>query len=54
MKTLAPETRFLGVVAAYRDVEHAKWRTVVAVKPSQQQQITITAGPLSVEAVATP
>ena len=26
-KTLAADTRFLGVVAAYRDLEHAKWRT---------------------------
>jgi type VI secretion system protein VasD len=34
-KTLAPDTRFLGVVAAYRDLEHAKWRTVVAVQPNQ-------------------
>ncbi|MDQ6685203.1 MAG: type VI secretion system lipoprotein TssJ [Pseudomonadota bacterium] len=53
-KTLAPETRFLGVVAAYRDVEHAKWRSSVAIKPGQIQQIKITAGPLAVEAVAAP
>ena len=27
-KTLAPDTRFLGVVAAFRDVEHARWRSI--------------------------
>jgi type VI secretion system protein VasD len=49
-KTLAPETRFLGVIAAYRDVEHAKWRTSVPIQPGQKQQIVIRAGELAVEA----
>ena len=50
MKTLAPDTRFLGVVAAYRDLEHAKWRTVVPIQPGQKQQVTIKADALAVEA----
>ncbi|HEX7437821.1 MAG TPA: type VI secretion system lipoprotein TssJ [Caldimonas sp.] len=49
-KTLAPDTRFLGVVAAYRDLEHAKWRSVVAIQPSQPQKVTVKAGELAVEA----
>ncbi len=49
-KTLSPDTRFLGVVAAYRDVEHARWRSVVAVRPGKKHQITIHAGELAVEA----
>jgi type VI secretion system protein VasD len=49
-KTLAPETHFLGVVAAYRDVEHAKWRSVVAIQPNQPQKVTVRAGELAVEA----
>ncbi len=49
-KTLAPDTRFLGVVAAYRDVEHAKWRSVVPITPSQPQKVTVKAGELAVEA----
>lgn len=49
-KTLAPDTRFLGVVAAYRDLEHAKWRSVVAVQPNQPQKVTVKAGELAVEA----
>jgi type VI secretion system protein VasD len=49
-KTLAPDTRFLGVVAAYRDVEHARWRSVVPVQPGQMNTLVIRANELSVEA----
>ncbi len=49
-KTLSPDTRFLGVVAAYRDLEHAKWRSVVPIQPAQKQQVTIRVGELTVEA----
>ncbi|HEY2189090.1 MAG TPA: type VI secretion system lipoprotein TssJ [Caldimonas sp.] len=49
-KTLAPDTRFLGVVAAYRDLEHAKWRSVVPIQPNQPQKVTVTAGELAVDA----
>jgi type VI secretion system protein VasD len=49
-KTLAPETRFLGVMAAYRDLEHAKWRSVVAVQPGKKHKLLIRAGDLAVDA----
>lgn len=49
-KTLALDTRFLGVVAAYRDVEHAKWRSVVPVQPGKMHNVIIRANELSVEA----
>ncbi len=49
-KTLAPDTRFIGVVAAYRDLNHAKWRSVVAIQPNQPQKVTVKAGELAVEA----
>jgi type VI secretion system protein VasD len=49
-KTLAPDTRFLGVVAAYRDLEHAKWRSIVPIQPNQPQKLTVKAGELAVEA----
>lgn len=52
-KTLAPDTRFLGVVAAYRDLEHAKWRSVAAVQPNQPQKVRVTAGELAVELAIT-
>ncbi|GAA0754524.1 type VI secretion system lipoprotein TssJ [Ideonella azotifigens] len=53
-KTLAPETRFIAVFAAYRDIEHAKWRSVVAVTPGKQQQLLIQADELAVSAVVQP
>lgn len=52
-KTLAMDTRFLGVVAAYRDVEHAKWRSIVPVQPGQMHNLVIRANELSVEAAVT-
>jgi type VI secretion system protein VasD len=30
-KTLTPDTHFIGVVGAYRDIEHAHWRAVAPV-----------------------
>lgn len=52
-KTLSPDTRFLGVMAAYRDVEHARWRSVVAVQPGQKNNVVIRANELAVEAAVT-
>ena len=45
---------FLGVLAAYRDLEHSKWRSVIAILPGQKQQIVIHADELSVEATRGP
>ena len=50
-KLTAPETRFVGVFAAYRDLDHAKWRGVVAIQPGQKQRILIHAEELSISAV---
>ena len=47
-KTLAPETRFLGIVALYRDLERATWRTTVAIKPGTQHKLDIRAERLAV------
>lgn len=47
-KTLAPETRFVGIVALYRDLEHATWRTTVAIKPGTQHKLDIRAERLAV------
>lgn len=32
---LEPQTRFLGVLAAYRDLPHVQWRMVIPVTPQQ-------------------
>ena len=43
-RTAAPQTRFIGVFAAYRDLDRAKWRGVVALQPNQPQRLDIHAG----------
>ena len=50
-KILSAETRFIGVMAAYRDLERATWRAVVAVTPAQEQKLTIRAGEAVLSAV---
>jgi type VI secretion system protein VasD len=51
-KTLQPDTRFLGVLAAFRDLEHSRWRGIVAIQPGQKQQVQIRAEELSVDVAA--
>jgi type VI secretion system protein VasD len=51
LKVLAPETRFLGVVAIYRDLEKATWRTVVHIQPAKSQSLLIRADDLAVSAI---
>jgi type VI secretion system protein VasD len=40
-RTLQPDTRYVGVVAAYRDLERATWRAAVAVTPEKVNPVTI-------------
>ncbi len=40
-RTLQPDTRFIGVVAAFRDLERSTWRSTVAVVPQKKQPVTI-------------
>ena len=42
-KIIGPEVRFIGVMAAYRDIEHARWKTLVAVKPGLKNTVTVKA-----------
>jgi len=53
-KSLAPETRFIGIVAAYRNLERATWRTVVPVQAGKAMKLTIRADSLAVTAVVSP
>lgn len=47
-KMLSPDTKFIGVVAAYRDLEHARWRAIAAVEPGKAQKVVIRADALAV------
>lgn len=40
-RTLQPATRFVGVVAAFRDIDRAQWRAVAAVTPAKRNELKI-------------
>ena len=40
-RQLQPETRYVGVIAAFRDLEHSQWRTVLAVTPNKTSGVLI-------------
>jgi type VI secretion system protein VasD len=40
-RTLQPDTRYLGVVAAFRDLERSTWRATVPVTPNKTVPLTI-------------
>lgn len=52
-KPLAPDTRFIGVVAVYRDLERSRWRAIVPIKLNQANPLTIHADALAVSASVT-
>jgi len=48
-RTLAPATRFLGVVAAQGEPQQARWRSMVSVQPGQSIRLNLRGGVLAVE-----
>ncbi len=53
-KTVGPDSRFIGVMAAFRDIERARWKTIVEIKPNVKNVITIQANEISVTANVVP
>lgn len=53
-RTTKPETRFIGVVAAYRDLERAAWRASVPVVPNNTLTIMVKLDDRSVSIVSAP
>ena len=43
-RTLDPATRFIAVVAGYRDIDRARWRASMPVAPNQTTLVTLDAG----------
>lgn len=37
-----PATNYIGIIAAFRDIEIAKWRAVAKVKPGEDHKVTFT------------
>jgi type VI secretion system protein VasD len=50
-KKLAPATKFIAVVAAYREIERANWRTVQPVKQEAVNKLSIRAEDLTIRLV---
>ncbi|MCW7540741.1 type VI secretion system lipoprotein TssJ [Aquabacterium sp. A7-Y] len=44
-----PDTRFVAVLVAYRDLENARWRAVGGLNLGKKQVVRITAGPRAVD-----
>ncbi|HEX5684916.1 MAG TPA: type VI secretion system lipoprotein TssJ [Ideonella sp.] len=47
-KTLSVDTKYIGVVAAFRDLEHARWRAIAPVQPGKAHKVVIRADALAV------
>ena len=40
-RTLQPDTRYVGVIAAFRDLERSSWRSTVAIVAHQTQPVAV-------------
>lgn len=49
-KTAAADTKFIGVMAAFRDIDRARWKGIVAIKPNVKNVIAIRADGINVDA----
>jgi len=47
-KTVGPEVRFIGVIAAFRDIERARWKALVPVKANLRNVVTIRADEITI------
>jgi type VI secretion system protein VasD len=47
-RTLQETTKFVGVVAEFRDFEHSRWRASMPVKPKKKNKIVLTLGTNSI------
>jgi type VI secretion system protein VasD len=43
-----PETRYVGIIAAYRDLDNARWRGILKVEPHEKTKMIIHLGSLAV------
>ena len=52
-KTVGPDVRFIGVIAAFRDIERARWKALVPVKANARNIVTIRADDITITGSAT-
>lgn len=43
-----PETLYIGIIAAYRDLDNARWRGILEIKPHEKTKVMVHLGSLSV------
>jgi type VI secretion system protein VasD len=53
-KTVGPEVRFIGVMAAYRDIERARWKALIPLKASTKNVIVIKADEITITGTVVP
>ena len=53
VKPLSPETKFIGVMVAFRELERARWRVVVPVAAGKKNVIAIDLADITVQAKRT-
>ena len=52
-RDLKPETRFIGILAAYRDIDNATWRVVQPIEENETAELTIAVQRLNVSIAVT-
>ncbi|MGY4828941.1 type VI secretion system lipoprotein TssJ [Sphaerotilaceae bacterium SBD11-9] len=52
-KPLSPDTRFIGVMVGYREIERARWRAVVPVAVGKKNEMRIDLAEIAVQALRT-
>ena len=52
-RELKPETRFIGIMAAYRDIDNATWRAVQPIEENETAELTIAVQRLNVSIAVT-
>gem|GEM_PF-643145 len=40
-RELQTETRYIGLIAAYRDIDNARWRAILKIKPLETRRIVV-------------
>jgi len=52
-RLLGADTKFVGVVAAFREIDKARWRAVMTVMPNKDNLVTISLDGIAVRSTAT-
>ena len=52
-KKLSPETRFIGVMVAFRELERARWRAVIPVAANRTNIVAVSLDDIAVQATRT-